>query len=58
MTIGTVVPSTTELPLLHHFPKITIFENYTVGDFEKDAIKNRMNFLTNDGDTRRWLYYM
>ena len=51
MTIGTAVPSTTELNAApHHFiQNKSIFENYTVGDFEKDAIKKIDElFLTND----------
>lgn len=51
MTIGTAVPSTTELAAAtHHFiQNKSIFENYTVGDFEKEAI-SKLNelFLTND----------
>ena len=40
MRIGTAVPSEEELALAtHHFIKNkSIFENYTVGDFEKEAI--------------------
>lgn len=40
MTIGTAVPSHDELKSAkHHFiQNKSIFENYTVGDFEKDAI--------------------
>lgn len=51
MTIGTAVPSTTELAAAkHHFiQNKSIFENYTVGDFEKEAIaKIEELFLTND----------
>jgi tRNA dimethylallyltransferase len=51
MTIGTAVPSITELASApHHFiQNKSIFENYTVGDFEKDAIKKIQElFLTND----------
>lgn len=51
MTIGTAVPSATELTAApHHFiQNKSIFENYTVGDFEKDAIKKIDElFLTND----------
>jgi tRNA dimethylallyltransferase len=51
MTIGTAVPSTNELTAApHHFiQNKSIFENYTVGDFEKDAIKKIDElFLTND----------
>jgi tRNA dimethylallyltransferase len=40
MTIGTAVPNTTELAAAkHHFiHNKSIFDNYNVGDFEKDAI--------------------
>lgn len=40
MTIGTAVPSTEELEAVpHHFiQNKSIFENYSVGDFERDAI--------------------
>ncbi len=40
ITIGTAAPSTEELNLVpHHFiQNKSIFENYTVGDFEKEAI--------------------
>ncbi|WP_035671670.1 tRNA (adenosine(37)-N6)-dimethylallyltransferase MiaA [Flavobacterium sp. 83] len=51
MTIGTAVPSTTELAAAtHHFiQNKSIFENYTVGDFEKEAIaKLNELFLIND----------
>ncbi|MFV5689809.1 tRNA (adenosine(37)-N6)-dimethylallyltransferase MiaA [Flavobacterium sp. ZT3R25] len=51
MTIGTAVPSATELAAAsHHFiQNKSIFENYTVGDFEKEAIaKLNELFLTND----------
>lgn len=51
MTIGTAVPSTSELAAAtHHFiQNKSIFENYTVGDFEKEAIKKLEElFLTND----------
>ena len=51
MTIGTAVPSTSELTAAtHHFiQNKSIFENYTVGDFEKEAIaKLDELFLTND----------
>ncbi len=51
MTIGTAVPSAAELEAApHHFiQNKSIFESYTVGDFEKEAIA-RLNelFLTND----------
>lgn len=41
MTIGTAVPDRHELFLAkHHFiHNISIFENYSVGDFEKEALK-------------------
>lgn len=51
MTIGTAVPSKEELAQAkHHFiHNKSIFENYTVGDFEKEAIaKLDELFLTND----------
>lgn len=51
MTIGTAVPSNEELAVAtHHFiHNKSIFENYTVGDFEKEAIaKLDELFLTND----------
>ena len=51
MTIGTAVPSATELAEApHHFiQNKSIFENYSVGDFEKEAIKKIEElFLTND----------
>lgn len=51
MTIGTAVPSSSELAAApHHFiQNKSIFENYTVGDFEKEAIKKIDElFLTND----------
>lgn len=51
MKIGTAVPSTEELAAApHHFiQNKSIFENYTVGDFEKEAIgKLDELFLTND----------
>ncbi|HEY4617208.1 MAG TPA: tRNA (adenosine(37)-N6)-dimethylallyltransferase MiaA [Flavobacterium sp.] len=51
MTIGTAVPSTTELAAApHHFiQNKSILENYTVGDFEKEAVaKIDELFLTND----------
>lgn len=51
MRIGTAVPSIQELTFAkHHFiQNISIFENYTVGDFEKEAIaKLDELFLTND----------
>ncbi|MCI4443527.1 MAG: tRNA (adenosine(37)-N6)-dimethylallyltransferase MiaA [Lentimicrobium sp.] len=51
MKIGTAVPSPEELAgAQHHFiQNKSIFENYTVGDFEKEAIaKLDELFLTND----------
>jgi len=51
MTIGTAVPSITELTATpHHFiQNKSILDNYTVGDFEKEAItKIDELFLTND----------
>lgn len=51
MTIGTAVPSIEELASVkHHFiQNKSIFDNYTVGDFEKEAIaKLDELFLTND----------
>jgi tRNA dimethylallyltransferase len=51
MQIGTAVPSPEELVAAqHHFiQNKSIFENYTVGDFEKEAIsKLEELFLTND----------
>jgi tRNA dimethylallyltransferase len=51
MTIGTAVPTTTELAAApqHFIQNKSIFENYTVGDFEKEAIKKIDElFLTND----------
>jgi tRNA dimethylallyltransferase len=51
MTIGTAVPSQEELTgAKHHFiQNKSIFENYTVGDFEKEAIaKLDELYLTND----------
>ena len=51
MQIGTAVPSTEELAAAkHHFiQNKSIFENYTVGDFEKEAIaKLDELFLIND----------
>jgi tRNA dimethylallyltransferase len=51
MQIGTAVPSPEELAgAQHHFiQNKSIFENYTVGDFEKEAIaKLDELFLTND----------
>lgn len=51
MTIGTAVPSQEELSSVkHHFiQNKSIFENYTVGDFEKEAIiKLDELYQTND----------
>lgn len=51
MAIGTAVPSTDELAAApHHFiQNISIFEEYTVGDYERDAIaKLDELFITND----------
>jgi tRNA dimethylallyltransferase len=51
MSIGTAVPNTTELAAApHHFiQNKSILENYTVGDFEKEAIaKIDKLFLNND----------
>ena len=51
MQIGTAVPSTEELAVAqHHFiQNKSIFENYTVGEFEKDAISKLDElFLSND----------
>ena len=51
MQIGTAVPSTEELTgAKHHFiQNKSIFENYTVGDFEKEAIARLDElYLTND----------
>lgn len=51
MAIGTAVPSPIELEAVpHHFiQNKSIFENYTVGDFEKEAItKIEELFLIND----------
>ncbi|MFE3867188.1 tRNA (adenosine(37)-N6)-dimethylallyltransferase MiaA [Flavobacterium sp. LS2P90] len=51
MTIGTAVPSKSELTAAkHHFiQNKSIFENYTVGDFEKEAnAKLDELYLTND----------
>jgi tRNA dimethylallyltransferase len=51
MTIGTAVPTTAELTAApHHFVQNkSIFKNYTVGEFEKEAVKKIDDlFLTND----------
>ncbi|MBQ0908880.1 tRNA (adenosine(37)-N6)-dimethylallyltransferase MiaA [Flavobacterium sp. F-328] len=51
MTIGTAVPSIAELAAAkHHFiQNKSIFENYTVGDFEKEAIA-KLNELFQNND--------
>jgi tRNA dimethylallyltransferase len=51
MTIGTAVPSVAELAAAkHHFiQNKSIFENYTVGDFEKEAL-TKLNELFKDRD--------
>ncbi|MBC5862704.1 tRNA (adenosine(37)-N6)-dimethylallyltransferase MiaA [Flavobacterium turcicum] len=51
MTIGTAVPSLAELAAAkHHFiQNKSIFENYTVGDFEKEAIA-KLNELFQSND--------
>lgn len=51
MTIGTAVPSLAELAAAkHHFiQNKSIFENYTVGDFEKEGI-TKLNELFQDND--------
>nr|WP_310377693.1 tRNA (adenosine(37)-N6)-dimethylallyltransferase MiaA [Flavobacterium sp.] len=51
MTVGTAVPNQEELAqATHHFiQNKSIFENYTVGDFEKEAISKLDElYLTND----------
>ena len=51
MKIGTAVPSNEELALANHYfiQNKSIFENYTVGDFEKEAIsKLEELFLQNN----------
>lgn len=51
MTIGTAVPNESELAAANHYfiQNKSIFENYTVGDFEKEAIaKLDELFLNND----------
>jgi tRNA dimethylallyltransferase len=51
MTIGTAVPNKAELAAAkHHFiQNKSIFENYTVGDFEKEAMSKLDElYLTND----------
>ncbi|WP_294821288.1 tRNA (adenosine(37)-N6)-dimethylallyltransferase MiaA [uncultured Flavobacterium sp.] len=51
MAIGTAVPSKEELGAAqHHFiQNISIFDDYTVGDFERDAIA-KLNELFQDSD--------
>jgi tRNA dimethylallyltransferase len=51
ITIGTAVPSVAELAAAkHHFiQNKSIFENYTVGDFEKEALA-KLNELFKDRD--------
>ena len=51
MTIGTAVPSTEELKAIeHHFIQHkSIFESYSVGDFEKEAI-SKLNQLFKNND--------
>jgi tRNA dimethylallyltransferase len=51
MTIGTAVPSKAELEAAeHHFiQNISIFEDYSVGDFERDAIAT-LNTLFQDNN--------
>ena len=51
MRVGTAVPSTEELSQAkHHFIQhISIFDTYTVGDYEKDALNTlKSQFLHND----------
>ncbi|KGO86729.1 tRNA delta(2)-isopentenylpyrophosphate transferase [Flavobacterium rivuli WB 3.3-2 = DSM 21788] len=51
MAIGTAVPSAEELAAAPHnfIQNISVFEEYTVGDFERDAIAKLAElFLTND----------
>jgi tRNA dimethylallyltransferase len=50
MTIGTAVPSTEELAAApHHFiQNISIFEDYTVGDFEREALAKLNELFTNN----------
>ncbi|WP_188050457.1 tRNA (adenosine(37)-N6)-dimethylallyltransferase MiaA [Flavobacterium sp. GP15] len=51
MSIGTAVPSISELAAAkHHFiQNKSVFENYTVGDYEKEALSKLDElFLTND----------
>ena len=51
MRIGTAVPTTEELAGAQHYfiQNKSIFDNYTVGDFEKEAIAKLDDlFLTND----------
>lgn len=50
MTIGTAVPSNEELKAArHHFiQNISIFDDYSVGDFEKDALISLDNIFKNN----------
>ncbi|MCV9929127.1 tRNA (adenosine(37)-N6)-dimethylallyltransferase MiaA [Flavobacterium sp. LS1R49] len=50
MTIGTAVPNKEELEAAkHHFiQNISIFENYTVGDYEKEAITKLEELFQNN----------
>jgi len=51
MTIGTAVPTAEELAFVQHYfiHNKSIFDSYTVGDFEKEAIaKLEHLFETND----------
>ena len=50
MTIGTAVPSKDELEAAkHHFiQNISIFDEYSVGDFERDAIANLNRLFLNN----------
>ena len=52
MSIGTAVPSQDELASVpHHFIQHkSIFEEYTVGDFEREAVK-KLEILFEDNDT-------
>lgn len=48
MTIGTAVPEPEELALVHHhfIHNKSIFDDYSVGDFEKDALAALQNLFT------------
>ena len=47
MSIGTAVPSKEELAAPHHFiQNKSIFENYSVGDFEKEALEKLEELFT------------